>query len=98
MNKIAPWTILGACLSIVVIAATTACGSGNCTEQSCDKFGGSASRKLQSCYSSGSGSIDDEFELKDEKGNVFYRCTRPADNNDKCGVELITAKEAYCKE
>jgi hypothetical protein len=73
-----------------------ACSDGDCTEQGCDKFGGSASRKLSSCVSSGTGAADDEFVLKDESDKEFYTCSRPADDNDKCGGELIRAKEAYC--
>lgn len=71
------------------------CGS-DCTEQSCASFGGEASRKFSSCYSSGSGSTDDEFVLRDQNGDEFYKCTRPASDNSGCGVELLIAKEDYC--
>lgn len=75
----------------------TACSTdGDCTEQSCDGFGGSASRKFTSCYSSGSGSTKDKFVLKDADDNEFHSCSRAANDNDGCGVELIAAKEAYC--
>ncbi len=71
---------------------------GECTEQSCADWGGSASKKLTSCYSSGSGSVKDEFKLKDEGDNTFYTCERDADDNDGCGLALNDAKRAYCTE
>jgi hypothetical protein len=72
------------------------CGDPNCEEQSCADFGGAADRTLFSCYSSGSGSVDDEFWVQDSNEEEFFRCTRPADDNDGCGVELLIAKETYC--
>jgi hypothetical protein len=70
---------------------------GECSEQGCDNFGGSASRTVTACYKSGvKGQSKDEFVLKDEDGNKFYSCSRDADDNDGCGVQLLAAKQAYC--
>lgn len=84
-------------MTLVTVLVGAGCGYGNCTEQSCADWGGTASKKLSACYVSGVGSSNDEFWLKDMSGAEFFRCERPADNNDKCGVELIVAKQAYCK-
>jgi hypothetical protein len=81
---------------VLLALALSACGDGNCSEQSCSKFGGSASKTLLSCYSSGSGSSPDDFVLKDASGQQFYACSRPANDNTACGVELLSAKESYC--
>ena len=77
------------------ILGTPACDVG-CEETACDQYGGPASKTFQNCYTSGEGSVKDEFWLEDAAGKEFYRCERAADDNDSCGVELITAKEAYC--
>ncbi len=85
--------------AFVALFSSTACNAdGDCTEQSCDEFGGSASRTLTVCVSSGSGSTKDEFVLKDENDDDFYECSRDADDNDSCGVELLRAKRAYCAQ
>lgn len=82
---------------LVSVLSSAGCADDDCTEQSCDPYGGSASRKLNVCVTSGSGSTKDEFVLKDEDDKEFYTCSRPADDNTGCGVELISAKEAYCQ-
>jgi hypothetical protein len=76
----------------------TACGDPNCEEQTCADFGGSGDKVFLTCVASGEGSVDDEFYLKDDNGAEFYTCTRPADDNEQCGVELILAKEEFCTE
>ncbi len=85
-------------ICVVGTALAGACSPGDCTVQSCADYGGDASKSFTVCFSSGTGSIDDEFWLLDSAGEELYRCTRPADDNDACGVELIVAKEAYCSE
>jgi hypothetical protein len=81
----------------LALVGLCSCSRGNCTEQSCADWGGSASKKFNTCYVSGSGSSKDEFWLEDSSGTEVYRCERPADDNNSCGVELIRAKEAFCK-
>ncbi|MCC6522657.1 MAG: hypothetical protein IT373_08365 [Polyangiaceae bacterium] len=86
---------------VATIAVATAllgggCHAGDCDDQSCGAYGGSASRSFTSCYISGTGSSKDEFWLEDDSGNEFYRCERAASDNDSCGVALIAAKESFC--
>ena len=81
---------------VLALVCASSCSRGNCTEQSCADWGGSASKKFNTCYVSGAGSSKDEFWLEDLAGNEVYRCERPADDNDSCGVPLIAAKEAFC--
>jgi hypothetical protein len=72
------------------------CGGGECMKQSCADWGGSDSVKFKSCYVSGSESGHDEFWLEDLQGNEFHKCTRPPDDNDGCGVEMIRARHEFC--
>lgn len=91
--------VLVAFLGATGLAALVGAGCGDdCTEQSCTDYGGTDAKTFSVCSISGSGSTDDEFILKDESGEELFTCTRPADNNDACGVELIIAKEAYCQQ
>lgn len=85
-----------AAVTVFAVLALAGCSTEECSEQSCADYGGTASRTFQSCYSSGTGSVDDEFVLRDNNGDAFYTCTRPADDNNGCGVELLQAKGAYC--
>ncbi|MEW5737850.1 MAG: hypothetical protein AB1938_02930 [Myxococcota bacterium] len=83
-------------VAAVVAVVSAGCGYGKCTNQSCADWGGQASKSLTACYASGVGSSPDEFWLLDSAGKEFYRCERPADDNDGCGVALIVAKESFC--
>lgn len=82
---------------LLISVLLTSCRIGDCSEQTCSEFGGSAERTFTSCFSSGIDSTDeDEFWLEDDQGEQFFECRRPADDNDGCGVALNAAKTTYC--
>ncbi len=96
--------IASACLGLLAVRSGLGCSEGNCEDQSCDRFGGSASRTVTSCYTDryekSDGSSEADFFLEDGSGDEFFRCTSvkqgAATDDNGCDDEFVAARFAFC--
>jgi hypothetical protein len=88
-----------ACALLLAGAAGCTAGNEDCSAQTCDQFGGSADRKLESCVVYPSIPDDPaELLLKDDTGEELFRCTSVGPAPNECQNSFGAARDAYCAQ